>query len=133
MPERFPAGYYNCRFSAEPAPGESFAIVTAWNPMDRLWSGRMNRAADHRLRRLLGRKHLPHTRATSMAPDGTHTEPGWAVACDLPVALHIARRFRQRAIWWVENGTLHLVACDDAHTESLGPFSDRLADQPTNR
>lgn len=133
MPDRFPADYYECRFSAESVPDGPFAIVTAWNPMDVRWSERMNRAADHRLRRLLARKHLLHHRATASSPDGSHAEPGWAISCDLATALSVARRLRQRAIWWIENGTLHLVACDDGHTEALGGFSERLRDQPTNR
>ncbi len=117
---RFPADYYDCRFSsAGPVPAEPFAIVTAWNPMDQRWSGRMNRAADHRLRRLLERKHLPHQRITCMAADATHAEPGWAVRCDLATALSLGRRFKQRALWWIEDKHLHLVACDDGFSERV--------------
>ena len=100
----FPSSYYETRFTLDgapdPLPGR-FAIITAHNPMDGAWSKRMNAGADHRLRRLLERKLLPHFRATGHSPDHSHAEAGWALVVDLDTSLAIARRFKQRAIWWI--------------------------------
>lgn len=127
--DRFPANYYNCRFRLEGAPDPlpaRFAIITAHHPMDRRWSARMNATADHRLRRLLERKLLPHFRATGHAPDLSHAEPGWAVVSDLQTALAISRRFKQRALWWIDNDELHLIASTGTPSEHLGSFLDRV-------
>lgn len=126
----FPSNYYETRFSFENAPAplpSRFAIITAHNPMDRRWSPRMNAAADHRLRRLLERKLLPHFRATGHAPDHSHTEPGWAVVTDLDTALAISRRFKQRALWWIEDGQLQLIASPGTPREHLGPFLEKVS------
>ncbi|GAA5481106.1 DUF3293 domain-containing protein [Haloferula sargassicola] len=132
MTGRFPAGYYDCRFSWENGAPDwpAFAIVTAHNPMDRRWSGRMNRAADHRLRRLLERRLLAHVRVTCSSPDGSHAEPGWAVRSDRDTALAIARRYKQRAIWWIEHGDLHLVSCREHHSERVGVWNASFSPPP---
>lgn len=125
----FPSSYYETRFTLVGAPAElpdRFAIVTAHNPMDRRWSPRMNATADHRLRRLLQRKLLPHFRAIGHAPDHSHAEAGWGIETDLETALALARRFRQRALWWVDFDALHLVAARGAGHEMLGRFRPRV-------
>lgn len=124
----FPTSYRETRFTLvaapDPLPGR-FAIITAHNPMDRPWSGRMNATADHRLRRLLDRKLIPHFRAIGHAQDHSHVEPGWAVVTELDAALSIARRFKQRALWWIEDNSLHLIASSGSPRETLGSFKDR--------
>ncbi len=125
----FPASYYETRFTLEGPPDPlpaCFAIITAHNPMDRGWSPRMNAAADHRLRRLLERRLLPHFRATGHAPDHSHAEPGWAITTDLDTALAIARRFHQRALWWIEDDQLHLIASTGQPREGMNAFSERV-------
>jgi hypothetical protein len=127
----FPATYYETHFTIEGAPDPlpaRFAIITAHHPMDRRWSPRMNATADHRLRRLLERKLLPHFRATGHSPDHSHAEPGWCIATDLDTALRIARRFQQRALWWIEDDQLHLIAYSGTPRETLGSFRGRVAD-----
>lgn len=129
----FPPEYYDTRFTLVGAPdplADAFAIVTAHHPMDRRGSPRMNATADHRLRRLLERKLIPHFRATGHAPDHSHAEPGWAIACDLGTALAIARRFKQRALWWIEGDSLQLIASSGHPRETLGSFRDRTARLP---
>ena len=126
----FPASYHETCFTLVAAPDPLpafFAVVTAHNPMDRPWSVRMNTTADHRLRRLLERKLLPHFRATGHAPDYSHAEAGWAVVAELDTALSIARRFRQRALWWIDGDELHLIASSGTSRETLGSFRERIA------
>jgi hypothetical protein len=125
----FPASYYETHFRLEGAPDplpRHFAIITACNPMDQPWSARMNASADHRLRRLLKRRLIRHFRAIGHAPDHSHAEPGWAVQTDLDLSIAIARRFRQRALWWIENDSLHLVAATGGSSEALGSFRHRI-------
>ena len=133
-PSDLPAGYDECRFSAgTEIPAGDFGIVTAWNPMDRRWSPRMNRAADHRLRRWLERHQLPRLRITSMAGDGSHAEAGWMIPAPAGVCLALARRFRQRALWWIAGDRLFLVHCRTGRTLPLDSFSTHLmkiADRP---
>ena len=129
MNQSFPDGYYKTRFTlgsaADPLP-ESFAVITAWNPMDKAWSERMNRAADNRLRRLLKRQGIPHFRVVGGAAETSHHEPGWAVVIDLKRALAIGRRYRQRAIWWIKDDQLELISSDGEIVESMGTFSERV-------
>lgn len=77
--------------------------------------------ADRHLHHLLVRAGAEPVRATTCAMDGSHAEPGWAVALPLDTVLRIARRFHQRAIWWSDACQLHLVACSDGHRETVGP------------
>ena len=131
----FPSEYYETRFKLEGAPDplpKAFAIITAHNPMNRVMTPRINRKADLRLKRLLERKLLPHFRATGMSPDGTHAEPGWAVETTLPIALAITRRYKQFALWWIENSELDLVHHDGVAREGAGEFSDRLRGKETD-
>lgn len=125
----FPVEYYETQFrlvgSPEPLP-RAFAIITAWNPMDCVYSSKMNRAADHRLRRLLERRCSHHFPAIGESPDGSHAEDGWAVVVSLSDALAIGRRYKQRAIWWIEDDQLHLISCSTNQMEALGPFSERI-------
>lgn len=130
MNPEFPAAYYETRFQLESAPEplpSSFAVITAWNPMDRRWSQNMNVAADHRLHRLLQRKLMKPFRATGQSPDGAHSEPGWAMECQLSQALAIGRRYRQRGIWWIEEDDLHLHSCFTPHSEIIAKFSQRCS------
>lgn len=123
---RFPEGYYGCRFSYDGGlPPQPFAIITAWNPMDEPWSHRMNRAADLRLQRLIDRKFLTRRRTECSASDGSHREAGWAIGCDRRLALAIGRRFKQRAVWWIESDQLQLVACKDGHAETVANWPPR--------
>ena len=129
MCEDFPACYDDTHFIFENAPEplpEAFAIITAHHPMNRRWSRKMNRAADLRLRRLLERKLIRHFRATGQSSDGSHAEPGWAVTAPLEQALAISHRFKQFALWWVEDGDLHLIRSDGRLRKSLGPLAPRV-------
>ncbi|MBK1826234.1 DUF3293 domain-containing protein [Haloferula rosea] len=129
MSSTFPACYYDTRFRIEGAPTpwpDTCAIITAWNPMDRCWSRKMNVAADHRLRRLLERQHLKHFRASGQSPDGSHQEPGWAIVTNLGNALKIGKRYKQRAIWWVVDDELQLHSCLTGHQETVAGFAQRM-------
>lgn len=107
-------------------PPAAFAIITAWNPMDRPTPLEANLAADEALRRLLRNRRIPHFRATGCSPDLSHREPGWACAMPRQDAIELARRFDQRALWWIEDDRLLLVDCADGAAEAIGSFGSRL-------
>ena len=128
-PMSMPPGYYSTVFLLESPPiplPSSFAIITAWNPMDEPTSAEENRQRDEKLIQLLELRQIPYFRATGCSPDLSHQEPGWAMEAEPEVALEIARRFRQRGLWQVEEDHLWLVDCGDGSRESLGSFQNRL-------
>lgn len=113
-------------FRGEPLPAgwpADFAIITANDPDGLATSPEVNRAADRVLEaELRSGGHRPH-RVTGGSADGTHLEPGWAVAVGLPGAVEYGRRYRQLAVFYVRSGQLALVDCADGAEEPLGrPF-----------
>lgn len=121
--------YYSTVFLLEnpPAPlPSSFAIITAWNPMDEVTPLEVNEARDGELRGMLELRRVSYFRATGCSPDLAHREPGWAMVGEDGETLEIARGFRQRGLWRVEGDRLWLVDCADGSAEEIGAFSDRL-------
>ena len=104
----------------------AFAIITAWHPMNRTLSEAENQREDEALRRNLELLDLSYFRATGCSPDLSHREPGWAVETTKNDAIHLGRRFEQRAIWWVKNDELILVNCADGEETPVGHFSLRV-------
>lgn len=124
-----PPEYYNTVFLLEGAPTplpSSFAIITAWNPMDEIASLEENERRDEELRKLLELRQIPYFRATGCSPDLVHREPGWAITLPAEPALEIARTFRQRGLWRVEGDRLWLVDCADGSGEDIASFQERL-------
>lgn len=123
-----PPAYYRTVFLCDLRPTEMpvrFAVVTAWNPMDRKCSDHANNLADAELKALLEQGGLGPFRVTGASPDLDHREPGWGFASSLEIALEIAGRFGQRAIWWVDADALHLVELVNPNPEPVGRFSER--------
>lgn len=126
----FPSEYRSTVFLLEDPPVPlpvAFAIITAWNPMDRPTGASENQTADEALRSRLESLGDFRFRATGCSPDLSHREEGWAAAISKSDALDLGRQFEQRAIWWIESDELHLIRCADGHSEMLGTFSSRLA------
>lgn len=103
----------------------SYAIITAWNPMDRDVSMEENQREDEALRQSLELQALPFFRVTGCSPDLSHREPGWAVEIPKSDAIVLGRRFGQRAIWWIEGDDLTLVSCIDGGEQEIGSFQVR--------
>ena len=114
------------------APPSRFAIVTAWNPMDEVIPHALNQARDRQLQRMLETLDPQLCRITGCSPDLVHREPGWGFRADLETALAIAREFRQRALWWVENDRLNLVSCGDPAPQPMGSFRARVVGGPVD-
>jgi len=110
-------------------PG-SFAIITAWNPMDRPTSAKDNQLADESLRRSLELRHVSYFRVIGASPDLSHREPGWGTQMTKEDAITLARRYNQRAIWWVAKDELTLIMCEDGSETQLGSFKLRMLGTP---
>ncbi len=124
-----PPEYYNTIFLLEDPPSplpSPFAIITAWNPMDEVTPPEENERRDEELRMLLEVRQIPYFRATGCSPDLAHREPGWAISVAADLAMEIARAFRQRGLWRVEEQRLWLVDCADGRGEDIASFSERL-------
>jgi len=125
MPEEYLTTVFLLGIRPVPLP-KKFAIITGWNPMDRPTSGAENIREDEALRRTLELKARPYFRATGCSPDLSHREPGWGVEMPKEDAVTLGRRFGQRAIWWIENGNLTLIACEDGEEMPIGKFDLRV-------
>lgn len=124
-----PRAYRSTVFLLETAPDplpSTFAIITAWNPMDRATSESGNQSADEALLRKIKLRGASYFRATGCSPDLSHREPGWAVQIGKEEALEWGRNFSQRAIWWIEADALILVDCADGSEERIDSFSARI-------
>ena len=113
-------------FRGAPLPVDwpaDFAIITAHDPAGQVAAPAVNAAADAALSdELRAAGYRPH-RLTGGSADGSHQEPGWAVAIGSPGAVEMGRRYRQLAIFEVRAGALFLVDCEDGSVEDLGrPF-----------
>lgn len=109
---------------------ESFAVITAWNPMDRPTTRKENELADESLRRSLELRQLPYLRVTGCSPDLSHREPGWGVRIKKEEAIRLGKRFDQRAIWWVTGDDLVVIHCEDGSEEPAGSFRSRIRPMP---
>ncbi|WP_341407811.1 DUF3293 domain-containing protein [Luteolibacter soli] len=125
MPAEYLSTVFLLGIRPMPLP-RKFAIITGWNPMDRPTSAAQNLLEDEALRRTLELKALPYFRATGCSPDRSHREPGWGVEIAKEDAITLGRRFGQRAIWWIENGNLTLIGCDDSEEIPVGKFDLRI-------
>lgn len=113
-------------FRGEPLPVDwpaDFAIITAYDPEGRATSPEANVAADTMMEAELQAAGFRLHRITGGAADGVHLEPGWGVTVGLPAAVEFGRRYRQLAVFYVREGALTLVDCEDGSSDDLGrPF-----------
>ena len=107
-------------------PAPSFAILTASNPMDKLLGENENQLRNEALRTLLEEEEVHFSEIIGSSPDSTHQEASFAVSCTLDNALEWANRFEQRAIFWVQDDHLQIIACQSSEKYELGSFNERL-------
>ena len=111
--------------SSEEFP-ESFAIVTACNPMDKILTQDEN---DERNRQLLD---ILHSRGQYVASiigssrDLEHQEPSLIVRASRAESLELGIRFEQRAIFWVSKDLLEIMECSSGKRFPVGSFRKRI-------
>ena len=112
--------------SARSDVATAFAIITAHNPLGSSCTAGQNAAADQQLEQQLRELGMEPFRVIGYSPDRSHAEAGWGAAMSLDDAVRIGRAFQQDAIYWVENGNLHLVCLQTLESEALCPWQQRL-------
>lgn len=125
----FHPAYSQTRFSVQTQLTEwpdQFAIITAWATTGQVWTADRNQEADERLRQTILTSGEWHHRIVGSAPDGQHSEPGWAVATSRSEAKQLGVVFSQDAVYYVSGGDLSVLGCNDDRCAPLGSFIDRL-------
>ncbi len=105
----------------------SLAIITACNPDGEIVSDQENASATEHLRRELEEANLVHFPVTGGSIDFTHAEPGFGIV--LPTqkeAIARGQRFRQEAIFWIQDGHHFLISCQGHFIKDLGLWEKRL-------
>lgn len=109
----------------------SFAIITAHNPRGQILTSCQNRLLDRQLQNAIEQFRLPYRAVVGTSADRSHMEKSWAVAIDKLAAIHLGMKFKQNAIYFVDNDQLQLVPClfevGQQHEEiTIGEFSPRV-------
>lgn len=119
--------YQNVRFRTElPKAGvpSRFAIITAWNPDGQDVSEKENATATERLRSDLVKGGHFFFPVTGGSPDFSHAEAGFGVLLpSLEEAVQWGQRFRQEAVFWVEEGRVLVVSCLNGDAVGLGEWA----------
>ncbi|MPY23642.1 DUF3293 domain-containing protein [Shewanella psychropiezotolerans] len=110
----------------------SFAIITAHNPKGQILTSCQNRLLDRQLLLAIEKFNRPYRAVVGASRDRTHMEKSWAVAIDKLSAAHLGLKFKQNAIYFVDNNQLALVPCLFSQTEHqkeliIGDFSKRVS------
>ncbi len=124
-----PSEYASTVFRLEDPPSllpTTFAIITAWNPMNERLPQEANETAGRALLADLEHSTATLFQATGASRDGSHKEPGWAADIPKTRAIALGRKYRQLAIWWIEGDDLILIDCATCDEQRLGSFRQRL-------
>ncbi|MGR5502386.1 DUF3293 domain-containing protein [Vibrio sp. DNB22_10_4] len=101
---------------------ESYAVITAFNPRSRKLSDEENCIKNRELEQNLADFH--HVSVNVGDPSFEWVEASFAVDISFSQACELAQKYEQNAIYWVENGVLFLVSCDEDQTKkNLGLLS----------
>ena len=90
---------------------ESFAIVTACNPMDQILSQADNEKRNQNLLDILNSHGQYVCAIIGSSPDLTQQEPSLIMHASGPEALELRISFGQRAIFWVSKDLLEIIEC----------------------
>ncbi len=121
--------YFDTVFiDAAPTNGfpESFAILTAFNPMDRILNQDENTKRNQHLLGIL--KLQGHYGGTIIgsSPDFTHQEPSLIAEAPKVKGLELGLKFNQRAIFWISKDRLEIIECSTGITHEAGSFRKRI-------
>ena len=121
--------YFDTVFiDAAPTNGfpESFAILTAFNPMDRILNQDENTKRNQDLLGILKlQRHYGGTIIGS-SPDFTHQEPSLIAEAPKFKGLELGLKFNQRAIFWISKDRLEIIECSTGITHEAGSFRKRI-------
>jgi hypothetical protein len=113
-----------------------FAVLTACNP----WSSgerKDDAAAKTRLRKRISRSGHRRYRIIGSSPDWNHQEASFSAwNLSLKEAIEIGREFQQNAIFWIDDGRIDVVSCENGERKFVGKWEERFrlwSDKPTCR
>jgi hypothetical protein len=107
---------------------KSFCILSAWNPDEHTDSPDSNNARDKALAERIDTFSLTRVRVAILSSDGARGEPGWAVDCPISQGAVLAREFRRKSMYFVTDGELVQIGCEDGKQTALGCFAEHLRD-----
>jgi len=128
----YPREYFEVRFAAEQQIDDwpnQFAIITAHATTGEAWPAAENQAADQKLKQEIETAGWWHVRVTGFSPTSDHSEPGWAIDTSMDKACDLGLRYRQDAIYYVNDDCLYVISCEPSRrhpVEVSGSFRQRL-------
>ena len=105
---------------------KSFAILTAWNPQGKHASQEKNQENNNRLLRELQSRNLSHFPIWTRSKTGSCGEACLGIDCSETEALELAKHFDQEAIFYIEDGKVILVGCQEDLREEIATWESRL-------
>ena len=104
-----------------------FVIITAFATTGERWSEEQNKTADQKLYQELKKYGEWLTKIEGFTPRTDHSEDGWAACMSLEEACEIGLKFKQDAIYHINNDILSVSFCDQRRDlVRIGSFSERL-------
>ena len=125
----FDERYCLTHFHAEENPAtcwETFAIVTACNPMGRSQSAAKNLECMRDLAHAIAELGFESMRVNGIDPNGGHVEESFAVHCGSEVAQQLCQRYEQLAYYMVSAGELTLHSTNSNSNISIAQWEHRL-------
>ena len=125
----FPVFYFETCFKLKgdiDALPASYAIITAFATTGETWTEKENRDADAQLAADLDTAQVAKWRMTGYSPTTGHAEPGWATPLSAQAACELGTRYRQHAIYLVDEGILRVMLCDGGQQAVVGRMGERL-------
>jgi len=104
-----------------------FAIITAHNPEGLNCPPAVNESLNRDLLREIRAPAFDSFEITGMSPDGVHREAGFGIVCPFEAAVQLGRKYKQEAIFRIEQDQLSLIDLKDLKAYSLGSFNARCA------
>jgi hypothetical protein len=105
---------------------QSFVIITACNPMDKILEHNENQKLNADLLEKLNFFKREVMSITGSSLDLKHQEPSYLIEVGVKEGVKMGRSFNQRAIYWVNNDHLYLIDCTTEEKESVGSFSEKI-------
>ena len=104
----------------------SYSIITAFATTGEEWDEDDNEKADLRLKLHLENAKVDKWRMTGYSPDCKHKEKSWATTLSPDEACVVGKEFLQHAIYFVDEGILSVMLCDNGEQDTVGPMSERI-------
>tara|TARA_Y100001933_G_C18763447_1_gene465010 strand:+ start:219 stop:623 length:405 start_codon:yes stop_codon:yes gene_type:complete len=105
---------------------ESFAILTAFDPMDQILSQEENTKRNRHLLGILKSQGYYRGTIVGSSEDFTHQEPSLIAEAPKAKAIKLGLEFDQRAIFWINKDRLEIIECATGIAHCAGSFRKRM-------